>query len=631
MNDASLTIADEFYRIQNWGDRYFSVNSQGNVTVRPDGNGHEGDLYKLVHSLSERGIEAPILIRFDGIIRDRIRRLQSAFDAAIQEFNYRNTYSMAYPVKVNPQRHVVEQLQKLGSKFKLGLEVGSKPELLAVLTLDENPHAFILCNGYKDAEYIEIALLANKLGIRTIIVIEQVYEVKLILDVAKRLGIEAEVGFRYRPTNKGTGRWKTSGGDFAKFGLDSQEMIACMDQLKQAGKESWLKLFHFHIGSQITSIEAIKKALQEAACMYVELAKLCPSLSFFDAGGGLGVDYDGSQTMTDSSMNYSVEEYARDVVSAIGEACLQANLPDPTIITESGRALSAHHSILVTEVIDVASHDNENVEIEAPATNNLIQNDFFKLYQKVTPKNALESLHDATQLKEEIVNSFIHGKLSLHERAYCEKLYQQTIAKIISNAQKLKEIPEEIETLANSRRDMYFCNFSVFQSLPDAWAIQQLFPIMPIHRLNEKPTKNGIIADLSCDSDGKIDQFIGHRGVPNQSLTLHEMGKDPYYVGIFMVGAYQEILGGLHNLFGDTNAVHVELHEDGSWEINNIVEGDTIEEVLQYTQYHPAKLLENLHGLIENSRRAGRISPSESGVIQKKIKQFLESYTYLVV
>lgn len=630
MND-KLNIAHEYYRLPSWGEPYFSVNDQGHIKVKANRKQGEGDLFNLVQSLAQRGIDPPILIRFNGIISDRIHRLQSAFESAIHEFNYHNTYRIAYPIKVNPQRHIVEFIQKEGSPYLLGLEVGSKPELLAVLTLDENPEALLLCNGYKDAEYIELALLSNKLGRRTIIIVEQVYEIPLILEIAKRLEAEVELGLRFRPTNKGTGRWKTSGGEFAKFGLDTHEIIACLEQLKQAGHLEWLKLFHFHIGSQITSIESIKKALHEAACMYTELAKICPSLAFFDAGGGLGIDYDGSKTASDSSMNYTVEEYARDVVSAIGEACQQAGLADPVIITESGRALIAQHAVLVTEVMDVASTLDGIGEINPPLSQHDIPVTLYALYQNLTAENCLETLHDLLELKDHILESFIHGQLSLMERAYCEQIYQHIVAKICHVAHSLKEIPEEIENLDKMRLDMYFCNFSVFQSLPDAWAIGQLFPVMPIHRLTEKPERRAIVADLSCDSDGKIDHFIGHRGIPNPYVYLHSPNNSPYYLGIFLVGAYQEILGGLHNLFGDTNAVHVDLNEEGVWDIKHVVEGDSIEEVLHYTQYHPDNLLERLREFIERSLKAGRLSNQESAILQKKIKQALESYTYLVV
>lgn len=623
--------SNEAYRIEDWGDRYFGVNSMGHVGVKANGDQTEGDLYELVRSLVQRGIEPPILIRFDGIIRDRIGHLQKAFDDAIQEFSYPNSYRIAYPIKVNPQSHVVEQVQKAGSNRLLGLEVGSKPELLAVITLDKNTDALLLCNGYKDAEYIELALLASKLGRRTIIIIEQVYEVKLVLDIAEQLGCSAELGFRMRPSSKGSGRWQCSGGDLAKFGLNSYEIYTCLELLRAAGKSDWLKLLHFHIGSQITSIDAIKKAMDEAARMFTELAKVAPSLSFFDAGGGLGVDYDGSKTTSDSSMNYSLEEYARDIVYILGEACKKAGVREPVIITESGRALTAHHAILITEVIDVATPLDASETIEMPPTSHAIPGELYSLYIKLTPENAQETLHDALEFKEKITEGFINGTLSLAERAYSEQIYQRLITKIRNVSKRLSFVPEDIEKLDKTIFDFYFCNFSVFQSLPDSWAIQQLFPLMPIHRLNEAPTREAIIADLSCDSDGKVDRFVCRRGTKT-SLKLHEFKPpSPYYLGIFLVGAYQEVLGGLHNLFGDANAVHVDLDSDGKWNIRGVVEGDTIEEVLSYTQYHPQSILDRLHFLVERSLKAGRLTNEESAKLQKKVKQSLESYTYLVV
>jgi arginine decarboxylase len=631
MSDGMYPDNNEAYWIRNWGDPYFSVNSEGHVAVRANGNELEGDLYKLVRSLVQRGIDPPILIRFDGIIRDRIQHLQRAFDNAIEEFNYPNSYRIAYPIKVNPQRHVVEQVLHAGSDRLLGLEVGSKPELLAVITLDKNLDALLLCNGYKDAEYIELALLASKLGRRTIIIIEQVYEVKLVLDIANQIGCQAELGFRMRPSSKGSGRWKSSGGDLAKFGLNSHEIYICLEQLRNAGKSDWLKLLHFHIGSQITSIDAIKKAMDEAARMFTELAKVSPCLSFFDAGGGLGVDYDGSKTTSDSSMNYSVEEYARDIVYILGEACVKADVAPPVIITESGRALTAHHAILITEVIDVATPLEAAASIDEAPTPHPIANGLYALYQELSSENCQEVLHDAFELKEKIIEGFIHGTLSLTERAYSEQIYQRLITKIRNVSKELQYIPEDIEDLDKTAFDFYFCNFSVFQSLPDSWAIQQLFPVMPIHRLNEKATRKAIIADLSCDSDGKIDRFVCRRGIKT-SINLHEFKPpSPYYLGIFLVGAYQEILGGLHNLFGDANAVHVELDSEGKWNVKDVVEGDTIEEVLTYTQYHPHDILDRLRFLIERSLKSGRLTNEESAKLQKKVKQSLESYTYLVV
>lgn len=630
MKEKYLTENEQFYWIQRWGTPYFGINQKGHVSVKPYSQGPEGDLFELVEAIIQRGIEAPILIRFDDIIRDRIRFLQAAFDAAIQEFEYQNTYRIAYPIKVNPQCHIVELIEQAGQFHQIGLEVGSKPELLAVMTFNENLQALLLCNGYKDAEYIELALMARKLGRRSIIIIEQPYELALVIDVAQRLNVEAEIGFRMKLSNKGSGRWQTSGGDLAKFGLNIHEIVLCLEQLQKANKTDWLKLLHFHIGSQITSIKAVKKALQEASRMYTELASLCPSLCFFDAGGGLGVDYDGTKTTSDSSMNYSVEEYARDVVSSIGEACQKAEIPHPTLITESGRALVAHHAILITEVIDVAPTVDPILHLDPLPSGHELLTAITELYQNVTPETCQEALHDAYELKESILENFMHGNLTLLERAYAEKVYRHLIAKIHQLAKQLPHIPEDIEKLRNVLFDTYFCNFSVFQSLPDSWAIEQLFPVMPIHRLHEEPTRRGILADMSCDSDGKIDHFVGRRE-HQHDLPLHQFHNSPYYLGVFFVGAYQEILGGLHNLFGDANAVHVELDDHGQWVIKHVVEGDTIEEVLAYAQYNPQQLLKQLRILIEKGLKAGRLSNSESAKLQKRFKESLESYTYLTV
>lgn len=617
------------YGIKKWGGGYFAVNKEGHVVVKPNKQGQGGDLYQLMETLVARGIEPPVLIRFNGIIKDRIDHLSKAFDAAIKDLNYRNTYRMAYPIKVNPQRHVVETVQQVGKDRLISLEVGSKPELIAVLALEESTEALLLCNGYKDAEYISIALMSLKLGRNTLIIIEQEYELKLVLEIAEKLGVEAQIGFRMKLSSKGTGRWMSSGGENSKFGLFTHEIVSCLDQLKERSKTHWLKLLHFHMGSQITSIKAIKKALREASRMYTELAKIAPSLSFFDVGGGLAVDYDGTGSISDSSMNYSMEEYARDVVDAIGTACLSEGLADPIIISESGRAVVTHHSILITEVIDVSESLLESRD-EPLASHGLIENLVY-LHDHLTLENCRETFHDAAEQKERILEEFIHGKLKIKERAGAEKLYRQLLFKIQDLFQQLPEIPEEMDTLKKILIETYFCNFSVFQSLPDSWAIDQLFPIMPIHRLDEKATHPAELADLSCDSDGKIDTFIG-RKEPSHHLMLHTYKQQPYYIGIFLVGAYQEILGGLHNLFGDTNVVHAAFDEaNHSWELSRLVEGDTIEEALAYVQYKPEKLLNQLHALIERSLKNGQITPLESAEIKKKFKQALESYTYLVV
>lgn len=618
---------ETMYSINKWSSGYFDINASGNVCVKPSRTGEGGDLFKLTEALVERGIEAPILIRFNGIIRDRVASIQSAFQTAIEDFNYRNTYRMAFPIKVNPQRHVVETVQLAGKDHLMGLEVGSKPELIAVLTMENNPNSLLLCNGYKDAEYISLALMGIKLGRRTLIIIEQEYELKLVLEVAEQLGVEAEIGFRMKLSNKGAGKWESSGGESSKFGLFTHEIVSCLEQLEAKGKSHWLKLLHFHIGSQIPSIQSIKKALKEAARMYTELSLEYPSLCFFDVGGGLAIDYDGSKSTADSSMNYTIEEYARDVVYVIGEACLTAGVPDPIIVTESGRATVSHHSVLITEVIDVTTNSSTLSDCKVTSSSHDILQTLCSLHDELTEENCRETFHDMIELKERILEEFIHGTFKLKDRAYAERIYRSLLSKILVLFKRLPDQPEETESLDKLLTETYFCNFSVFQSLPDSWAIGQLFPVMPIHRLHEKPTHQAVLADLSCDSDGKIDQFIGKK--PN--LMLHSYTKGPYYVGIFLVGAYQEILGGLHNLFGDTNVVHAELTENGQWEVTGLVEGDTIEEVLSYVQYNPEKMMTQLHALIERSLKSGQMTASESGQVKKKFKQALESYTYLVV
>lgn len=615
------------YGIGKWGEGYFTVNAAGHVEVSPSRKSG-GDLYTLVQSLVAQGIEAPILIRFNGIIRDRIERLSSAFQSAIDEFNYSNVHRMVFPVKVNPQRHVVESVQQSGRDHQMGFEVGSKPELIAVMAIESNKESLLLCNGYKDAEYIALALTAKKLGRHVLIVIEQFYELKLVLEAAAKLGIEADIGYRMKLANAGAGRWKSSGGEHSKFGLFTHEIVACNKMLKEHGKGHWLKLLHYHLGSQITTIEAIKKALQESTRMFTALAAEFPSLAYFDVGGGLAVDYDGSKSISDSSMDYTLEEYARDVVSAIGDACNDAQVAAPVIVTESGRALVSQHAVLVTEVIDVTTTALDN-HMQPPSSNELLQ-DLIALDAGLNLENCRETFHDALEFKERILNEFIYGELTLEERAYAEKMIRHLLLKVRECYKKTRHTALELNEIDKILIETYFCNFSLFQSLPDSWAIDQLFPIMPIHRLKEPATHDAVLADLTCDSDGKIDTFIGDDH-PVHSLKLPPYTGEPYYLGIFLVGAYQEIIGGLHNLFGDTNVVHAELSSDGQWESSRLVEGDTIEEVLHYVQYSPENLLLQLHDLLERSMKSEKITPAESAAIKKMFKQALESYTYLVV
>lgn len=612
------------YLINRWGCNYFHINEKGHVSIKPDRKSLAGDLFELTQTLVAQGIEPPILIRFDGIVRDRIHLLSEAFSKAQHHFAYKGSHKMVFPIKVNPQRHVIETVQKAGQPYGMGLEVGSKPELIAILAIEEVPGTLLLCNGYKDAEYISMALVASKLGRQTIIIIEQPYELKLVLDTAAKLGIEPVIGFRMKLSSPSAGRWKSSGGEHSKFGLFAHEILEGIHILKEWNKLESVKLLHFHLGSQIPTIESIKKALNEATRMYTELATLLPSLSYFDVGGGLAVDYEGTKNSADSSMNYTIDEYARDVVSFIGEACKEANLPEPTIITECGRAIVAHHALLITEVLDVTtpgSIKESPSAIEHPHLKSLKEWE-----EQLTTDNCREIFHDLLEMKSSILEGFIQGALSIQERAAIEVGIGNLLQKMEFLPLSFEEKQELDELLLNT----YFCNFSVFQSLPDSWAIQQLFPVLPIHRLHETPTHRAILADLSCDSDGKINLFIGKQG-PEQSLMLHTYTGEPYYIGIFLVGAYQEILGGLHNLFGDTNVVHAELTKEGKWEFSRLVEGDTIEEVLHYVQFHTENLFTQLHERLEEAIKANRITLQESAQIKKMFKQSLESYTYLVV
>ncbi len=621
----------ELYGIKNWGDGYFDINAEGRVIVKPERNGIQIDLQNLVSEIVERGIDVPVLVRFDAIIRDRVRRIHTAFESAIKEFNYGGKYRGAYPIKVNQQRHVVDVVRTAGKDFELGLEVGSKPELIAVLAIHDTPGAVLLCNGYKDKEYIEFALLANKVGRRSIIIVEQLYEISQILDVSEQLGIDVEIGLRIKPITKGSGRWEASSGERAKFGLSTTEIMLAIEELQRRQKADCVKLLHFHIGSQITTIGAIKRAMKEATRMYTELHKFCPKLCFIDVGGGLAVDYDGSRTNFESSMNYTLEEYARDIVYAIGQATEEAGIPAPDIISESGRALVAHHSVLVAQAIDVAPTLNAVSRLEEPPTDNELLHELYDLYRETTVKNCQEALHDAMSLREEIFSRFLQGNLSLAERAYADKSFWHLMAKLRELSTSLKYCPQDLQDLGDSLVDIYFGNFSLFQSLPDSWAIGHLFPVMPISRLNEEPNRRATIADISCDSDGKIDRFIDLKDV-RKFVNFHELKpNEPYYFAFFLVGAYQEILGDLHNLFGDTNAVHVDVGADGKIGLTHVVEGDTVREVLSYVQFDAADLLERLRVSVEKALSAGKLTNEESAKLQRRFRDSLDNYTYLKV
>jgi arginine decarboxylase len=619
--------ASELYDVASWGKGYFSVGDNGHVWVHPTKEPkHAIDLKELVEKLELRGISLPILIRFADILKHRLGDLHQAFQNAIGEHGYRGKYVCVYPIKVNQQRQVVEEVFHFGRPYGFGLEAGSKPELLAVLAVADN-YTPIICNGFKDDEYIEMALLAQKIGRQIIPVVEKYTELDLILKHSQRVGVRPTIGLRVKLASRGSGRWKSSGGYRSKFGLTVTEALKALDQMKAAGMEDCLQLLHFHLGSQITNIRQIKGAVTEAARMYVELKRAGAGLAYMDVGGGLGVDYDGSQTDFESSVNYTLQEYANDVVYHVQNVCDEAEVPHPIIVSESGRAIAAYHSVLVFNVLGVTGFGEEPPQtVPDDAEQPVI--DLQETFKSLSSKNLLESFHDAQQALDSALNLFSLGYLPLDQRSLAENLYWSICRRVQRMAKELEYFPEELEVLDGMLSDTYFCNFSLFQSMPDSWAVKQLFPIMPIHRLNELPTRNGVLGDISCDSDGKIDQFIDRRDV-KRTLPLHAYDGNGYILGAFLVGAYQEILGDLHNLFGDTNAVHVSLSDTGEVILNTVVQGDTVREVLDYVQFSAKTLLDQLRHDVEAALREGKIGYEESGRLLRFYEDGLNGYTYL--
>ncbi|HVS19208.1 MAG TPA: biosynthetic arginine decarboxylase [Planctomycetota bacterium] len=626
--------AEALYNVTNWGRGYFSVNPQGNLEVTPEGPGGAPglapvDMHTLMGQIRRRGIATPVLLRFDGILRSRVRELNAAFNSARVEFDYDAPYRGVFPIKVNQQRHVVESLLEEGRKHGMGLEVGSKPELLAAIALQADSGALVICNGYKDEEYIETALLAGKLGLIPILVIEKYSEIDTVLRASRKLGIQPVIGVRAKLGGRGSGRWSESGGDRSKFGLTTRQIVELIEHLEAEGELACLQLLHFHIGSQVTDIRAIKNAMREATRTLISLHEMGARIRYMDVGGGLGIDYDGSSTNFESSMNYSLQEYARDVVYQLSEACAESGVPQPTIVTESGRALTAHHAVLVTEVLGVTDYGSDSVPDAPTEDEQEIVHNACSVSEAVTAKNFLESFHDAQQLREEAMLLFNVGQLSLKERARVEEHFWRTCQKILRISRSLPYVPDDLAHLERDMADTYFVNFSVFQSLPDSWAIGQLFPVLPLHRLNEQPLRRGVVADITCDSDGKIDRFIDLRDV-KRTLELHSLRPDePYYLGFFLVGAYQEILGDMHNLFGDPNVVHVDHDEQGRPRLTHVVRGDRIQEVLGYVEYFEQDLLARLRRNIERSLEAGQMTFEESAMLQRRYEAGLASYTYL--
>jgi arginine decarboxylase len=625
----TTTDASELYDVQSWGKGYFSVGENGSLWVHPTKEAsRKADLKELVDQLMLRGISPPILIRFGEILQHRLGEIHQAFRDAIHEHGYKGEYSCVYPVKVNQQRHVVEEVVEYGRPYKFGLEAGSKPELLAVLAIADE-EAPIICNGFKDDEYIEFCMLARKIGRRIIPVVEKYTELDLILKHSQRIGVRPEIGLRVKLATRGAGRWKSSGGYRSKFGLTVSEALQAVEEMVALGMGDCVKLLHFHLGSQITNIRQIKGAVIEAARCYVGLKKMGADLELLDVGGGLGIDYDGSQTDFESSVNYTLQEYANDVVYHIQNVCDEAEVAHPMIISESGRAIAAYHSVLVFNVLGVTGFgDEQSVPEKLPEDAEQPLIDLMDTYKGLSTKNLLESFHDAQQSLDSALNLFSLGYLSLVQRSMAETIYWAICKRIQRMARDLDYFPEELEGLEGMLSETYFCNFSLFQSMPDSWAVKQLFPIMPIHRLEQQPTNHAILGDISCDSDGKVDQFIDRRDV-KRTLRLHGFNGEPYFLGAFLVGAYQEILGDLHNLFGDTNAVHVRLGPNNEPMLDAVVQGDTVREVLDYVQFSSRMLVEEFRKDVESAVRQGKIGFEESGRLLRYYEDGLNGYTYL--
>ncbi len=619
----------ELYNIIGWGRNYFSINEKGHVAVTPRQGYASVDLKDVVDELQIRDISAPLLIRFPDILDNRIEKISNCFQQASKQYSYEAQNFMIYPIKVNQMRQVVEEIVSYGKKFNIGLEAGSKPELHAVLATNIAENALIICNGYKDESYIELALMAQKMGRRIYIVVEKLNELRMVADISRRLKVRPNVGIRIKLSSTGSGKWSESGGDQSKFGLNSSELLEALDILDRRDMKDCLKLIHFHIGSQINKIRVIKNALREATQFYVQLAKLGFGIEFIDIGGGLGVDYDGTRSSSsESSMNYSIQEYANDAVSAIVDVCTKNNLRQPNIITESGRSLTAHHSVLIFEVLETTSlpawKDSEEINEDAHE----LARELYQIWDNLDMSRLFESWHDALQIREEALDLFSLGMLDLRTRAQIEKLFWSIAREVGEIADGMKHVPEDLRKIAKMVPDKYFCNFSLFQSLPDSWAIDQIFPIIPIQRLDEKPSRTCTIQDITCDSDGKICTFIS-AGSTVSALPVHPLKQgEPYYIGVFLVGAYQEILGDMHNLFGDTNAVHISVYKD-RYEIDQIIEGETVDEVLDYVQYNPKKLVRNLETWVTASMKAGTITPEEGRDFISTYRSGLFGYTYL--
>ena len=629
MKKWSIEDSREMYNIKGWGASYFDINEEGNVSVSPCKDEAQIDLREIVDELSLRDVTPPLLLRFPDILDNRIEKTANCFKRAAEEYEYKAQNFIIYPIKVNQMQPVVEEIISHGRKFNLGLEAGSQPELHAVIAVQCQSDSLIICNGYKDQSYIELALLAQKMGKRIFIVVEKLNELDIIARAAKKLNVKPNLGIRIKLASSGSGKWAESGGDASKFGLTSSELLDALRILDEKGLHDSLRLIHFHIGSQITKIRRIQTALREAAQFYINLHKMGYNVDFVDCGGGLGVDYDGTRSAnSESSVNYSIQEYVNDCVYTFVDAANKNDIAHPNIITESGRSLTAHHSVLVIDVLETASLPEMPEEFEAKDSDHQLVKDLYEIWDNLNSKNMLEDWHDAEQIRDEALELFSHGIVDLKTRAEIESMYWSVCHEINTLSKQMKHVPEELRNIDKLLADKYFCNFSLFQSLPDSWAIDQLFPIMPIQRLTERPTRNATLQDITCDSDGKIANFV-KEGHLSHVLPLHALRRnEPYYLGVFLVGAYQEILGDMHNLFGDTNAVHVSV-KDGHYHIDQIIDGETVEEVLDYVQYNPKKLVRQLEIWVTKSVKNGKISLEEGKEFLSNYRSGLYGYTYL--
>ena len=629
MKKWTVDDSKELYNMVGWGTSYFGINDKGDVYVTPCKDNTQIDIRDVMDELALRDITPPVLLRFPDILDNRIEKTSSCFEKAAKAYDYQGESFVIYPIKVNQMQPVVEEIISHGRKFNLGLEAGSKPELHAVIAVQCQSDSLIICNGYKDQSYIELALLAQKMGKRIFIVVEKLNEIDIISKAAKKLGVRPNLGVRIKLASSGSGKWEESGGDASKFGLTSSELLAALEKLEKLNMKDCLKLIHFHIGSQITKIRRIQTALREASQFYIQLHKMGYDVEFVDCGGGLGVDYDGTRSSnSESSVNYSIQEYVNDCLYTFVEAANANGIHHPNLITESGRSLSAHHSVLVIDVLETASLPEMNEEFEPENGAHKLVKDLYEIWDNLNPRSMMEDWHDAEQIREEALDLFSHGMVDLQTRAEIERMYWSVCREINSMAKTLKHQPEELKKLDKLLADKYFCNFSLFQSLPDSWAIDQLFPIVPLQRLNERPTRSATIQDITCDSDGKIANFVTNRNI-SHILPVHTVRKnEPYYLGVFLVGAYQEILGDMHNLFGDTNAVNISV-KDGKYSIDQIFDGETVEEVLSYVQYKPKELVRQLERWVTKSVKQGKISLEEGKEFLSNYRSGLYGYTYL--